>query len=99
MAVRKLELMHRQFGKSEAHLCGECVHLISERYHGKTYRKCKVYGLTNSEASDWAKRWTACGMFNRAYTGRPIINLVRPEKKTADIALDEPLEGQLKMEG
>jgi hypothetical protein len=41
----------------------------------------------------------ACGMFNRAYTGRPIINLVRPEKKTADITIDEPLEGQLKMEG
>ena len=99
MAIRKIELMHRQFGRCEAHLCGECVHLTSERYHGKTYRKCKVYGLTNSAASDWAKRWTACGMFNRAYTGKPIINLVRPEKKTADIALDEPLEGQLKMEG
>ena len=99
MAIRKIELMHRQFGRCEAHLCGECGNLVSGRYHNKNYRKCKIYGLTHSEASDWAKRWTACGMFNRAYTGRPIINLVRPEKKTADIALDEPLEGQLKMEG
>lgn len=98
MAVRKLELMHRQFGRCETHVCGECIHLVSERYHDKTYRKCKVYGLTNSEASDWAKRWTACGMFNKAYAGRPIINLVRPEKKNADIALDEPLEGQMEME-
>lgn len=99
MAVRKLELMHRQFGRFEAHLCGECSNLIAGRYHDKTYRKCKVYGLTHSQASDWAKRWTACGMYNKTYTGRPIINLVRPEKKTADIVPDEPLEGQMKMEG
>lgn len=98
MAVRKLELMHRQFGRCEAHVCRECIHLISERYHSKTYNKCKVYGLTHSEASDWAKRWTSCGMFNNVYAGRPIINLVRPEKKKADIALDEPLEGQMELE-
>lgn len=98
MAIRKIELMHRQFGKRDGHTCDMCAHLLRERYHDKIYRKCEVYGMTNSEASDWAKRWTACGMFNRAYTGRPIIELVRPQK-AADIALDEPLEGQLKMEG
>lgn len=98
MAVRKIELMHRQFGKCEAHICGQCDNMISERYHGKTYRKCKVYGITNSEASDWVKRWTACGMFNKAHTGRQIIELVRPERKAVDIDRYEPLEGQLKME-
>ena len=98
MAFRKLELMHREFGRCEAHICGECSNLFSGRYHDKTYRKCRVYGLTNSEASDWAKRWTACGMFNKAYNGRPIIKLVRPEKKTADSTLNEPIEGQLQME-
>lgn len=99
MAVRKIELMYRQFGKRVGHTCGMCAHLLSGRYHDKVYRKCEVYGLTHSEASDWAKRWTACGMFNREYTGRPIINLVRPERKTTDTVLDEPLEGQMKMEG
>ena len=61
MAVRKIDLMHRFFGKDEAHTCGECNNLCSYRYRGKTYRKCEIYGVTNSEASDWAKRWTACG--------------------------------------
>lgn len=99
MAVRKIDLMHRQFGKREGHTCGMCGHLLHGRYHDKVYRKCEVYGMTHSEASDWAKKWTACGMFNRAYTGRSIIELVRPEKKTGDIAADYPIEGQMKMEG
>ena len=97
MAVRKIDLMHQQFGRCEAHICGQCDNLISERYHDRTYRKCKVYGLTNSEASDWVKKWTACGMFNKEYTGSPIIRLVRPDKKT-DEAECEPIEGQMEME-
>lgn len=98
MALRKIDLMHRQFGKCEGHTCGECSNLIEGVYRGRTYRKCKVYGLTHSEASDWAKRWLACGLFNRIWTGKPIMRLVRPTRKDKEEIQNTPLEGQISME-
>ena len=94
MALRKLDLMHRQFGKCDGHICGDCSNLEVFDYHGRTYRKCKVYGVTNSEASDWAKRWLACGMFNKPWDGNPIIRLVRPTRTDKE-AQSIPLDGQL----
>lgn len=92
MALRKLALMHQKFGRCESHICGECSNLISGRYRGRILRKCRVYGLTHSEASDWAKRWTACGIFNGVWAGRPIIELVKAGKSE-----EEPLEDQISM--
>jgi len=96
MNPRKLSLMHQMFGKNESHTCGECSNLISGRYRDRTYRKCKVYGQTNSEASDWAKRWTACGMFCTEYDGRPIIELVR--RGGSRKLVDAPIDGQIGLE-
>lgn len=94
MAVRKIHLMHSKFGRCESHICGECSNFISGRYHNRYLRKCTVYGATHSEASDWAKSWTACGMFNKEYKGTPIIKFVRPEGQRANT----PIEGQIKFE-
>ena len=91
MTLRKIDLMHNEFGRYEARICAECENMVTISYRGKKLRKCKVYGVTHSEASDWAKRWTACGMFNKAYSGRPIIKLVRK----SSIAANEPLKNQI----
>ena len=93
MAIRKIDLMHKLFGKNEAHTCGECENMVSQRYRGMILRKCTVYGMTHSEASDWAKKWTACGMFNKPYSDRNVIELVRPSRE------EEPVEGQLSIDG
>lgn len=98
MALRKQQLMYKQFGMCDGHVCGECSNLVEGRYHDKILRKCKVYGMTHSEASDWAKRWLACGMFNKTYTGGPIMALVRPVRKQTEATIEEPLEGQLTLE-
>lgn len=98
MALRKIDLMHRQFGKCEGHTCGECNNLREGRYHDKILRKCKVYGMTHSEASDWAKRWLACGLFNKPWDGKPIMQLVRPIRKDKEEMQNTPLEGQISME-
>ena len=98
MALRKQYLMQKNFGICEGHTCGECSNLVEGRYHDKTLRKCKVYGMTHSEASDWAKRYLACGMFNRAYTGRPIIELVKSGRTKQEEGQRIPLEGQISME-
>lgn len=74
-ALRKIELMHRQFGVIEGKTCGQCSNLTEHRYD-KLYRKCKIYGETSSEASDWAKSWTACGLFGKEYSGAQMIRIV-----------------------
>ena len=92
---RKIDLMHRQFGKYSSkglHICGECSNFIRYRYHDKLYRKCTVYGVTSSEASDWARKYEACGMFNQEYNGNPIIELV---KHNASPEPEPLLDGQI----
>ena len=98
MALRKIDLMQKFFGICEGHTCGECSNLVEEPYHGKMYRKCKVYGLTHSAASDWAKRWLACGKFNTPYHGRRIILLVTRARTNKEEAQRIELEGQMKLE-
>ena len=98
MALRKIDLMHRQFGKCDGHTCGECSNLVEGRYHDKILRKCKVYGMTHSEASDWAKRWLACGLFNKHWADKPIIRIVRPTRKDKEEMQNTPVEGQMSME-
>lgn len=98
MALRKIDLMHRQFGKCERHTCRECSNLIHVRANDRPLTKCKVYGETSSEASDWTQRWQACGMFNKPWDKGPIIQLVRPERTQKEDAQRIPLDGQLSME-
>lgn len=98
MAKRKIDLMHQMFGKTEQ-VCKSCDHFLLERYRDRVYRKCEVYGVTNSEASDWNASYQACGLFNKPYPykGNPIIRYVTPDRK---IEVDnEPLEGQLDLLG
>lgn len=98
MALRKQHLMYKRFGICEGHVCGECSNLVAVRANDRPLHKCRVYGNTSSEASDWAKRWLACGMFNKTYTGGPIIELVRPSRTVKEEAQRIPLEGQMSME-
>lgn len=98
MALRKIDLMHKFFGICEGRTCGECSNLVEEPYHGRMYRKCKCYGQTNSAASDWAKRYLACGMFNKPYKGRPNIERVKPVRTNKEEAQRIELEGQMKLE-
>lgn len=95
MALRKIDLMHRQFGKCEGHTCRECSNLVKGSWN---YSKCKVYGDTPSQASDWTQRWLACGMFNKPWSGKPIIRLVRPSRQEKGEMQNAPIEGQLTME-
>ena len=94
MAVRKIELMHQMFGRSSSGLCKECSHFgrirVGDR---KLVRKCEVYGVTASEASDWCASYPACGLFNTDYVGRNVIDFVRPEKKKEIDS--EPIDGQI----
>lgn len=76
MTIRKIDLMHRQFGFSPGHKCQYCDNLIVQQAN-RRYYKCEVYGATDSEASDWRLSYDACGMYNKVYNGNPIIRLVK----------------------
>lgn len=95
MALRKIDLMHRLFGKTEGRTCRECSNLIKGSWN---YSKCKVYGDTRSQASDWVQRYQACGMFNKPWKDKPIIRLVRPSRKEREEQASAPIEGQLNIE-
>lgn len=96
MALRKIDLMHRVFGKCEGHICKECSNLWSGLYHDRRLKKCEVYGMTHSEASDWAQKYEACGMFNRDYDGEPIIRLVR-HGFSKPIDVTQPMKNQISL--
>lgn len=97
MALRKIELMYNQFGKTEGHACRECSNLEKMFVGNRSVTKCKVYGCAQSEASDWAGRYLACGLFNKPWNGKPVMQLVTKARaeRTDD---NEPLEGQMSLE-
>ena len=94
MATRKIQLMHQMFGRKNDERCKDCTNfgraLVGDK---KLVRKCKIYGVTGSEASDWCAFYPACGLFNQDYAGRKIIDFVKPER--AQNIDNEPLEGQI----
>lgn len=56
--------MRSKFGKGpEGATCGQCEHLFVAGRPGKKFFKCDVYGASRSEASDFRKKWAACGKF------------------------------------
>ena len=69
MADRKIEAMYAAYGKSP-HLCKECNHFIRKEY-GRVYFKCRAYGCSKSEATDWRANYMACGLF-----GKPLRDFV-----------------------
>ena len=89
--MRKIELMYAKFGKGKG-TCKNCTNLI-RTWRTKPRFKCKVYGFTHSEASDWRASYEACGMKNSLWTGRNIIECVTHEKPIL-----EQLVGQCELE-
>lgn len=99
MAIRKIDLMHRQFGICEGHTCRECSNLEHIRANDRPLTKCRVYGCTSSAASDWAQRWQACGMFNKDWEKGPVIRTVKPIRTDFKEMQRIPIDGQVIIEG
>lgn len=80
MAGRKNEAMYASYGKDYTHQCGECANLYS---HNCQYFKCQRYGGGYSAATDWRKKWTACGKFNIPLNPgeKPMIRRLPPAGK------------------
>lgn len=75
--ARKKEAMYEFFGKID-NVCANCCHLLGDT---GCYRKCEVYGVSHSEATDWALSWQACGLFNQPVPTRDLYKELKPERK------------------
>ncbi len=93
MMLRKINKMYEMFAQdTDGHKCGECNNLEKITWRGKTYYKCRPYGKSQSESSDWRLKWDACGLFNKDYEGDiPIIKLITHE------TYDDQIEGQMSL--
>lgn len=88
---RKITAMHREYGKDHAHRCEDCPNLRADKASRARY-KCMAYGASAFAATDWAKRWTACGLYGKtlAIDCVPLIKRLTRTKKQ-----EKPLDGQI----
>ena len=98
MADRKLAAMHKEYGKAHGYKCGDCPHLTrSGTRPGVMHYKCKAYGISSSEATDWACSWPACGLHDlpvdKGHT--PLLERLKRAKRPDN----EPIPGQIDMFG
>ena len=76
--MKKIDLMHAMFGKAEGK-CSECRH-FEVHFRDVNYFKCRVYGISSSEATDWRKKYEACGLKNLKTEHRDIYKYAKAEK-------------------
>lgn len=96
MTARKIEAMHRLFGVEPAHTCWGCPHLTYYEQKRRWY-KCRLYGVSNSKATDWCKSYTACGMWGKEKPAdfAPVFKRLLLAKRL----MEYPINGQLDMFG
>lgn len=101
MNTRKIDAMHMHFGVCEGKQCADCLFLVTKTYD-RRYYKCEIYGDSNSVATDWAKRWDACGLIDDPDGSIPfqmqwgtMTNYIRHNRPKQ---AEEPVEGQISME-
>lgn len=92
MADLKITAMHREYGKNTSHRCADCPNLCIYATSSYTRHKCKAYGDSCSSATDWTKRWTACGLYGKPLPADhvPLMNRLPRAKQQ-----EKPLDGQL----
>lgn len=85
-STRKIQYMWMRFGNVNDHKCKECCHFTRFKYHDYKYSKCRVYGDTASQATDWSGRNIACGMFNKPYDGVEIIEILKRSPRIEQVS-------------
>lgn len=97
MPDRKIAAMHKEYGRGWGYKCGDCPWLHKTLGGKKSYYKCAAYGESSSEASDWSKKWEACGLVSGSLPDIPL--LTRLKHMACSKPTDEPIEGQIDMFG
>lgn len=95
----KIGFMHARFGTAEG-ICKHCSNF--QRWLGnKLVRKCRIYGVSHSEATDWNATFNACGMYNKDPGGIGNLYKERARNKIENRRNEKSLQqlpGQIAME-
>lgn len=94
----KIKAMHGEYGVDLGHQCQSCCNFIAERYHDRIYGKCTAYGYSRSEASDWSRWHTACGLYGKDFEAlgrRTLMELRKMAKRDVE---GLQIEGQIGMD-
>jgi len=79
---RKIEAMYRLYGPGpEGKTCGECANCLRVTPTDRHYNKCRLYGDTAGESTDWRQKWPACGMFDRESGEISVIEQLKHEPR------------------
>ena len=92
MANRKIQAIYREYGKDHAHKCADCPNLCIHATTSHTLYKCMAYGDSCSSATDWSKRWTACGLYGKTL---PIDCFPLIRRLTRTKRQKKPIDGQM----
>ena len=97
MTARKIEAMHAMYGIEPGEKCRDCCNFGSYT-QSRTWYKCAAYGESRGASTDWAKSYTACGLFDIPFENLKARTMVQMLKH-APRAEMEIADGQIKMEG
>lgn len=92
--LKKIDAMYHFYGRDpQKRQCKDCEHFLSGEYHDKHYYKCTVYGCSHSEASDWRKKYSACGLIGMPFPegDKRLIEILR----VRPIKSEKPIDGQI----
>lgn len=98
MADRKLVAMNKEYGKAYGNKCAGCPSLACRVLRsGRRVYKCKAYGDSCADSTDWAKSWPACGLYGQPLPKGhvPLIDRLKYSKRVDN----RPVEGQISMFG
>ena len=98
----KTGTMRSMFGPGpEGEICKSCA-FLTYRMRDRKWYKCRAYGTSSSESTDWGCTWPACGLFTYDESVPlppgfvPVVesrkHAPRPQKK------EQELPGQIGME-
>jgi hypothetical protein len=60
---RRYKPMQELYGLTQGKTCKTCKHCLKINYHCKTYYKCDLWFISNSEATDIRLKNNACGKY------------------------------------
>ena len=75
---KPIDLMHHFFGeKGGTERCATCCNLKVYQCGSKSVRKCIAYGGLHSSKADWAKYWSACGLYSTPVTKQMVSDVTK----------------------
>ena len=96
MKCKPIDLMHYFFDKKGGmECCATCCNLKVYQYGSKSVRKCIAYGGLHSSKADWAKYWSACGLYSTPVTKQMVSDVAKRKFARIRNRINTPADGQI----